>query len=125
MKFLKKLFGIEDQTKVIEDRLNAIQDKVFAEMAGLKNENQALRAEIVQKNNRVTELLEKVRDQNEADLFLECEKIKKKILDGEKRVDINTAHFSALQNAQAQYSGQLASQRNLGGLFGGLGGGWR
>src|SRR6185295_10621234 len=108
MKFLKKLFGIEDQTKVIEDRLNAIQDKVFAEMAGLKNENQALRAEIVQKNNRVTELLEKVRDQNEADLFLECEKIKKKILDGEKRVDINTAHFSALQNAQAQYSGQLA-----------------
>lgn len=125
MKLLKRLFGEDTiQSEMIERKFDELQTKMLAEVAGLRAENNKLKSEIAQKDNRITDLLTKLRDQNEADLFLECEKIKKKILDGEKREDINLSHMAALQNMQGSYAAQLAAQRNIG-LGSLLGGAWR
>lgn len=121
MEFLKRLLGIEDQTKLIEEKFNAMQEKIMAEVATLRNENYSLKSEISQKNARITELLGKVRDQNEADLLLEAKKIEKRILEGEKRSDIDTSYLNSLQQLQGQYAQQMAAQRNVG-MLGSLGG---
>ena len=128
MEFLKRWLGIKnnskEQAELIENKFKELQDKVFVELAGLKNENSALKGELQSKNTRITELLTKLRDQNEADLLLECKRIEKKIIEGEKRVDINLAQYNAMQNMGMSYSQQLAAQQNNG-LLGLLGGTWR
>lgn len=123
MGILKKLFGddSQEQSRLIERKFQEMQDKVLAEVANLRAENMALKNEIGQKNNRITELLGKVRDQNEADLLLECKKIEKQVLEGEKRQDIDLSNMNALQNLSAAYQQQMASYRGQAGL-GALGG---
>lgn len=128
MEIIKRLLGIVDKSKeqqemqeMIERKFDEIQQKVLAEMALLKNENVSLKGELTAKNNRVTELLTKVRDQSEADLLLECKRIEKRIIEGEKRPDIDLNRFNAIQNMQAQFSQQLAAsnRQGLSGLIGG------
>lgn len=116
MKFLQKLFGIvdksEEQGRLIEEKFNSLQEKVLAEVANLRNENAALKSEAQRKDNRITELLTKVRDQNEADLLIEVKRIEKRIMEGEKRENINTNALSALQSMNNAYNQQLAAQQS-------------
>ncbi len=126
MGIIKRLLGIKDDSKeqmiLIESKFSEIQEKVLAEVAGLRNDNAALKSEISSKNSRITDLLTKLRDQNEADLLFECKRIEKKILDGEKRQEINS-QLAALQSMQNSYQSLLAAQPS--GLSNLLGGAWR
>ena len=122
MKFFQRLFGIKDQSELIEAKFNAMQEKIVVEVASLRNENISLKTEINNKSNRIVELLTKVRDQNESDLFLEAKKIEKRILDGEQKSQIDTERFYNYQSLQNVYNQQLMATRNIGnsGMLGGF-----
>jgi len=120
MNFIKKLIGIEDTSKIVEEKLSLFKDKMIEEISVLKTENAQLKTDKQSQQSKIVELTGKLRDQNEADLFLECEKIKKKILDGEKKPDTNSYKQLA---AQQQYYASMQSNQQYGFLLGGCGSG--
>lgn len=126
MSFFRKLLGIEDQDNkaLINDRFNKLQEKVLAEMAGLREENFRLKATLENKESKINEMVGKLRKQNEADLFLELKRIEKRILDGEKKETIDTTQYDALRNVNASYLAQQQTPRitSLQGLLGGAAG---
>jgi hypothetical protein len=102
--FFMRLMGITDTAKLIEEKFAEMQQKVFAEVASLRADNSSLKADnsslkqdIISKDNRITELLTKIRDQSEADIILEIKKLEKRILEGEKAPDLTSYNLALAQ----------------------------
>lgn len=85
---IKKWLGIEDQSNRIEARLLDLKSSLSAEYSILKAENSALRELVRKKDAEIHTLNSQIREQDEADLFYQCEKIKKRLLDDETKQEI-------------------------------------
>lgn len=122
MSFFRKLLRIEqqDNTELINDRFNKLQEKVLAEMAGLREENRHLKTVLENKESKINEMVGKLREQNEADLYLELKRIEKRILNGEKKETIDMTQYNSLRNMNASYLAQQQALRITSpqGLFG-------
>lgn len=112
---------VVDPSETIKEELKKLQDKYFAEFAEIKNENFRLKNQISVLERSNEEFKSKLREQNEADTLLQCKRIEKKILDGEKKEQLNPElqHLAALQKAAMNYqpgTGNLARALGLSGL---------
>lgn len=119
MKFFQKLFGIKDQSELIEEKFKKIQDETFSELSSLRSQVQRAQNELAVKERIINEQNSKLRKQNEADLFLEIKRLEKKILEGEK--DPNIENLRSLQNQQSYLmaqQGALRSGLGIGAAFG-------
>ena len=108
------MFGINALKNEVRDLRRELDKKSFnmADYERVKSENSLICQEI-------QTLKTQVRTQTEADLYLECEKIKDKIIHGAKKEDIELTYRNNLMNALAQ---QGAPQYNsYSGLLGALG----
>jgi hypothetical protein len=64
MSFLSKLFGVEDQSKLIERKFQEMQDKVLADIANLRNENVSLKNDVGQKDIQVNNTTNIIREKD-------------------------------------------------------------
>ena len=107
----------DDPLKTVDDIYREVEAKFNARLTivneNLKDSNELLQSE--QKKN--AELTEKVREQTDADLFLLCKKIEKKILEDKKPSQEELSNLRILQNQQAS----LAQQSRYYGLRGIMG----
>lgn len=119
--FKKRVIEV-DISSAIEESFKKIREKALVEVNSLQLEIKSIQNELEVKQRVIDEQKAKLRDQNEADIFLMCEKIKHEILNGKKEEEL-TLHLQSLAVMQAQqgnYSGQI---RGLSGLLGGAFGG--
>lgn len=106
--FRKKKVVEIDISEAIEASFKKIQERSLEEINSLKLEAQSLRNELSLKQRVIDEQLEKLRQQNEADIFLQCEKIKHEILNGKKKEDLSAelSHLTYLQTQAASLNMQ-------------------
>ncbi len=78
---------------------------------------QSLKNELNIKQRIIDEKNTALRDQNEADLFLSCEKIKNEVLNGKKKEEIQP-QINGLINLQQRQAMLAKQQYNYSDLFG-------
>ncbi len=116
--FKKRVIEV-DISDAIKESFKKIQEESLSENLKLKTQIYSLEAKLNQQELKLNELLPKLREQTEADLFLQCEKIKVKILAGEKKEEMthDLNQMALLQQAQAQYSNMRGQRNMFGGIF--------
>lgn len=128
--FKKENIEKENIKEEIESALNNFQEKSLKEIASNHEEIKSLKDKICFLEEKVKELTCKLREQNEADLFLQCEKIKQEILSGKSKQDLADEHNRwellnnqriAMQNCnqRADYLGMQGSNAAIGRGWGG------
>lgn len=126
MRIFDKLFG-DKEADLIEKKFGELQDRLMTKYEDLKSENANLKSQIEgfqriieEKNQTIYKQNSEIREKNEADLFLECEKIKARILKGEKLADIDLRAFNQMNAiAQQQNTRKAYAGVGLGGIIGG------
>jgi len=114
----------DNKSEIIKEEFKKMQDKYFEEFSTIKLENSSLKNNVAVLERKISELTSTARAHNEADIFLQCEKIKHEILNGKKKDEMTQelSRLSALQQQQSMFANQYNS--NLGAAAG-LFGGWR
>ena len=94
------MFGINALKDEVRDLRRELDKKSFnmTDYENVKRENSLIRQEI-------QTLKTQVRTQTEADIYLECEKIKEKIIHGAKKEDIDLTYRNALLEGLRQQQG--------------------
>lgn len=95
-----------DISEAIRSEFKKIQDDSIVLVNSLNLEIQSLKNDCAVKQRTIDEQKENLREQNEADVFLLCEKIKQKVLEGKTKEEIrpDLAQFDYLQNMARQNS---------------------
>ncbi len=109
-----------DVSKAIEKSFEEIKKKALVEANSLKLRIESLEAALAAKQDIINKQKKQIREQTEADIFLQCEKIKTEILDGAKKNDFHTEYLH-LVDLQKQRASMQAAQSDSLNAWGGLG----
>lgn len=116
MGLVSRLLGIDELARSYEKRFDEKHSRLMSEKNILESEIGALKSALENKKNEIKVLHEKIRDQTEADLFLECEKVKIKILAGHKKKEIDLSIYQSLTNQAAAQQRMMMNQGMSGGI---------